>query len=66
MVSRQLHARLCGCKNAEQHIAALEVLAAVMDRRITRDEALAVLDDAIRLHQGDVRILHAVPNCGAV
>jgi hypothetical protein len=35
-----------------------------MKGRMTRDEALAVLDDAVKLHQGNVRILHAVLNDG--
>lgn len=48
--------------NNDLRNVALEVLAALMDQRITRDEALAVLDDAVELHKGNVRILHAVPN----
>jgi hypothetical protein len=55
-----MHTHLCGCENTTLHRVAMEVLAALANRRITRDEALTVLDDAVKLHRGNVSILHAV------
>jgi hypothetical protein len=42
----------------------MEVPAGLMKGRLTRDAALAVLDDAIKLHQGNISILHAVLDDG--